>query len=227
MAQNLTLDPNQPLSASELVLLNGDKFAKKVMMGNIQLMHTEASVSVAQLGQAILAAAVLAVESTRNLQLEVRQKKATFGLRKVTKLYGDPTPHPVEWPDYCLESQLLQIADQLKQKDGSNQVTNMIYAWLREDSGSPWQTTIELVKSGMAQRGLLEAYEEKSLKIFTVTRYSLPDSTKSLAAQLPIQPVQQLLSNCEGNRKDVWDLLIKQIKKAIKDRTEQSDMDFD
>ena len=137
MASNLTLDPTQALSASELVLLRGDKFAKKVMMGNTQLMHKEASVSVSQLGQATLATAILAVEFTGNLQLEVRQEKALFGLRKVTNLYGNPTPRPIEWPEYCLESQLLQIADRLKGKDGSNQVANMIYAWLREDSDSP------------------------------------------------------------------------------------------
>ena len=227
MTPNPNLDPGQPLSPSELVLLNGEKFAKKVMMGNIQLMHMEASVSAAQLGQAILVCAILVLESSGNLQLEARQEKALFGLRKVTNLYGNPTPNPVEWPETCPESQLLQIAGRLKEKDGGNQVTNMIYTWLKADSGAPWQTTIELVKSGMAQRGLLAAFEEKKLKVFTQTRYELPDSTKSLAAQLPVQPIQQLLSNCESYRKDIWDLLVKQIKKAIKDRTEQSDMDFD
>ena len=227
MTPNPTIYPGQTFSASELVLLNGEKFAKKVMMGNIQLMHSEESVSVAQLGQAILDAAVLAVESSGNLQLEARQEKAMFGLRKVANLYANPTPQPVEWPGPCLEAQTVQIASRLKVKDGNNQVSNVIYAWLREDSGSPWQSVIELVKAGMAQRGLLEAYEEKSLKIFTITRYSLPDSTKTLAAQQSIHPVQQLLSNCENYRKEFWDLLIKQIKKAIKDRTEQDDVDFD
>jgi hypothetical protein len=227
MTPNPTLYPNQPLSASELVLLNGEKFAQKVMMGNTQLMHSEASVSTAQLGQAILAAGILGVEATGNLQLELRQEKATLGLRKVTRLYGNPTPGPIEWPEACLESAFLKISNQLKAKDGSNQVTNVIYTWLREDSGSPWQSTIELVKSGLAQRGLLEAYEEKRLKVFTVTQYALPDSTKSLAATLSVHPIQQLLSNCESYRKELWDLLVKQIKKAIKDRTEQSSVDYD
>ena len=227
MTPNPTIYPDQPISASELVLLNGEKFAKKVMMGNIQLMHTQESVSYSQLGQAILAAAVLAAESSGNLQLETRQEKAMFGLRKVTNLYANPNPQPLEWPQACPEAQIVQIADSLKAKDGGNQVSNIIYAWLREDSGTPWQTVIERVKAGMTQRGLLEAYEEKSLKIFTVTRYSLPESSKALAAGQSIHPVQQLLSNCENYRKDIWDLLIKQIKKAIKDRTEQDDVDFD
>ena len=111
MSPNPTIYPGRPLSASELVLLNGEKFAKKVMMGNIQLMHTQESVSAAQLGQAILAAGVLALEASSNLALEARQEKALFGLRKVTNLYANPKPQADEWPETCLESQFLQIYD--------------------------------------------------------------------------------------------------------------------
>jgi hypothetical protein len=228
MPSNLTLDPTNPLSASELVLLNGDQFANKVMLGNIQLLHTDASVSVSQLGQAILAAAVLADESSGNLRLEVRQEKAMLGLRKVKKLYANPTSYPVEWPQYSLESQLQQIADRFKNDDDSHQVSNLIYAWLQQDSSSPWQSTIEMVKSGLAERDLLEKTEQTKLKILTVVNYSLPESTFSMARQLPFEPVKQLLKNCESNRQDIWDLLVKEIKKAIKDRTEQDDdIDFD
>ena len=156
MPSNISLDPTNPLSASELVLLNGDQFAKKVMLGNIKLLHTDASVSVSQLAQAMLVAAVLADESSGNLRLEVRQEKAMFGLRKVKNLYANPTPHPVEWPQFSLESQLPQIAERFKNDDDSHRVSNLIYAWLRQDSSSPWQSTIEMVKSGLTERGLLE-----------------------------------------------------------------------
>ena len=33
-----TINPKTPLSPSELVFLNGEQFAKKVMMGNIELL---------------------------------------------------------------------------------------------------------------------------------------------------------------------------------------------
>lgn len=228
MPSDNSLDPINLLTPSELVLLNGEHFAKKVMMGNIKLLHTDASVSFSQLGQAILAAAVLADESTGNLQLEVRQEKATFGLRKVKRLFANPTPHQVEWPQYSLEHQLPEIAERFKNDEDSYQVSNLIYAWLRQDSSSPWQSTIEMVESGLAERGLLEKTEEKKLKILTVVNYSLPESTASLAKQYPFEPIKQLLKNCESYRQDIWDLLVKEIKRAIKDRTEQDDdMDFD
>ena len=228
MSNNLSPNPGHPISPSELVLLNGDQFAKKVMMGNIKLLNSEASVSVSQLGQAILAAAVLAAEAVGNLELEIRQEKAMFGLRKVKNLYANPTPTPVEWPKYSLEAQLPPIAERFKNDQESNEVSNLIYSWLRQDSSSPWQSTIEMVKSGLAERGLLDTSEETKLKVFTVTDYSLPQDTALLAAEQPVEPVKQLLANCENDRREIWDLLVKQIKSAIKARTEQDDsVDFD
>ena len=228
MSNNLSPNPGNPISSSELVLLRGDQFAKKVMIGNIKLLHTDASVSISQLGQAILAAAVLAAEAAGNLQLEVRQGKAMFGLRKVKNLYANPTPTPVEWPKYSLEAQLPPIAERFKNDQDSHEVSNLIYAWLRQDSSSPWQSAIEMVQSGLAERGLLDTSEETKLKVFTKINYSLPESTASLAAEQPIEPVKQLLANCENDRREIWDLLVKQIKSAIKARTEQDDsVDFD
>ena len=228
MSNNLSPNPGHPISPSELVLLKGDQFAKKVMMGNIKLLNSEASVSVSQLGQAILAVAVLAAEAAGNLQLEVRQGKAMFGLRKVKNLYANPTPTPVEWPKYSLEAQLPPIAERFKNDQESHEVSNLIYSWLRQDSSSPWQSTIEMIKSGLAERGLLDTSEETKLKVFTVTNYSLPQDTALLAAEQPVESVKQLLANCENGRREIWDLLVNQFKSAIKARTEQDDdVDFD
>jgi hypothetical protein len=228
MSSTSSINPSNPLSPSEHVLLNGEQFAKKVMMGNIKLLHTEASVSISQLGQAILAAAVLAAEAAGNLQLEIRQEKAMFGLRKVKKLYANPTQSPVEWPQYSLEAQLPPIAERFKNDQDSHEVSNLIYAWVRQDSSFPWQSTIEMVQSGLAERGLLDTSEETKLKVFTVTNYTLPETTASLAAEQPVEPIKQILEDCENNRREIWDLLLKQFKSAIKARTEQDDsMDFD
>jgi hypothetical protein len=227
MSDDLKIDPTNPISPSELILLNGDQFAQKVMLGNVQLMHSEASVSVSQLGEAILAAAVLAVESVGNLQLDVRSEKAMFGLRKVKSLFVKPTFQPNYWPDYCLEAQLIQIGERLDREEESAKFSDLIYIWLRQDSSSPWQSTIEMVQSGLAERGLLEKSETTKLKVFTTINYSLPETTVALAEEYSVDPVRELLKNCENNRKEIWDLIKKENKKAIKQRTEQSDMDMD
>jgi len=227
MSNSQEIEPTLALSPSELVLLNGEHFAQKVMMGNIQLMHSEDSVSFSQLGESILAAAVLVVRSTGNLDLEIRLEKAMFGIRKVKSLYAKSTTITNSWPDYSLESQLVQIATRLDKEGEPFKVSDLIYIWLRQDSSSPWQSTIQMVQSGLAERELLEKSESTKLKVFTTVNYSLPDSTAELAKQFPIEPLKNLLTSCEENQKETWELLRKEIKKAIKQRTEQDDADFD
>jgi hypothetical protein len=112
----------------------------------------------------------------------------------------------------------------------NKEVYNLVYAWLGSDFTSPWQETIERLKASMARRKLLDSHEEKKLKIFTTTSYTLPEGTRVLAKGQPISPVRSLLDNCRKSRPQVWKLLEKGIKKAISDRTERSDtddMDFD
>ena len=227
MSTAVKIDPTSPLTPSELVLLHGDQFAKKVMMGNIQLMHTDASVSYAQLGEAILAAGVLSVESAGNLELEIRSGKAMLGLRKVKSIYAKPGMTNNAWPEKSLESQAIEITQNLVGQGESPKVSDLIYTWLRQDSSSPWQAVITMVQSGLADRDLLEKSETTKLKVFTTVNYSLPESTAALAEQHPAKPVKEMLEECEENRKEFYELLKKEFKKAIKQRTEQDDMDFD
>ena len=84
-----------------------------------------------------------------------------------------------------------------------------------------------MVQAGLAERGLLETSERTKLKVFTTVNYSLPRITVALAEQYSIEPVRELLTNCENNQKEIWELLKKENKKAIKQRTEQDDMDMD
>ncbi len=103
----------------------------------------------------------------------------------------------------------------------------LVYAWLARDTSSPWQTVVSKTMAGLAARDLLEAVEETRLKVFSVTRYEMPESTASLRERYAPGPVRQMLADCEQYRPEVWKLLVRQIKAAIQDRTEQSDSDFD
>jgi hypothetical protein len=221
-----TIDPDHPLTPSEVVFLNGELFAKKVVLGNIDLMHNDQKVSVAQLGEAILAAAILSGEQAGAFRLEVRERKATLGLRKVRELFAIPAKASESLPEYSLEATFADLATYLLQKD-KNDLYTMLYTWLRQDAMSPWNTAVELLKAGMAQRGLLDAAEEKKLKLFKVTHYTLPERTVRLAKGQSVGPVKVLLENCERTRPEVWNQLQSAIKKAIAVRTEASKTDLD
>lgn len=217
------IDPLDLLTPSELVLLNGERFAKKVMLGNLKLLHSDESVSAAQLGLAMLTAAFLANEQIGAIRFDKRKKKAMLGLRKVDSLFALAGVTDITWPAPSLESDILTLVGRSREDEELWDVSNIVYAWLREDSGSPWGSAVELVKSDMASRGLLDEIKEKKLKILTTTRYELPYSTSDLSREYPVAPVESLLKTSESGRPDLWKLLTDQIKSAIKARTEQDD----
>jgi hypothetical protein len=201
--------------------LQGQQFAEKGgFLNKYKLMHIDQEVSLSDLGIHVLAAAFLAAEKAGAIRLEVRLKKALFGLTKATTVYAEPLAKP-EFPSSSLEAQVCQLADQFKMLKGENEVWRIVYAWMRQDVVAPWQGAAERIQAGMGERQLLEVIHEKKLKIFTTTRYELPGATRALAASLPAQMVQQLLDDCRTNRPEVWNLMVKQIKQGIDQRKEQ------
>ena len=221
-----TLDPDNPLTPSELVFLNGEQFAKKVTLGNVDLMHIDEKVSLAQLTGTILAAAILACEQAGAFRLEFRDRKAMLGLRKVRELFTVPADPRDNLPEHSLEATFSDLAAYLASQD-KNDIYSILYTWLGKDSMAPWNTALELFKAGMAERGLLEATAEKKLKIFTVTHYTLPERTARLVKGQPVAPVKAMLESCQRTRPDVWKELEAGIKKAITARTESSNTDLD
>lgn len=221
-----SIDPDNPLTPSEVVYLNGEMFAKRVMLGNVNLLHSNEKVSLTQLGQTILDTAILACEEAGAFRLDVRERKAMLGLRKVRELFAVPTSPGENLPEHSLEATFFELATRLAPQD-KNDIYTMFYAWFREDVTSPWKTALELLKAGMAKRGMLDTTEEKRLKIFTVTHYTLPERTARLVKGQSVERVRALLENCARSRPEVWKILESSIKKAISARTESSDTDID
>lgn len=216
------------LAPSELILLNGDRLAGKSRIGNVKLPQSGATVSAGDLGQIILAAAFLACEKASVIQLDVRKKKTLLGLRKVDVLYVEPQKENYNWPKHSLESEIYFLTVRLKDDKDNNEVANIIYEWLGENSASPWQRAVELVQSGMADRGALARIQERRLKVLKTTNYKMTVSTARLAAEQPLEPVIRLMEECQYARPYIWQLLISGMKSAINSRTEfYSNVDSD
>ncbi len=212
---------------SELVLLNGDRFARKSRTGNVKLPKNGASVSAGDLGMVMLAAAMLTSEKSNAIRLDVRKKKALLGLRKVDTLFAEPLDDLGEWPDNSLERQIWKISEQLRAENNKHEVENVINRWLGRDSNSPWHLVVDQVQAGLADRGALARIQERQMKVLKTTSYKMTLSTAQLAAEQPISPIMDLLEECQSNRPKVWLLLMKQIRSAIDSRTEfYSDFDM-
>lgn len=220
------INQNSPyLTASEQVYLQGEKFAEKgVFLNKYKLMHTDEQVSLSDLVTKVVAAACLASEKAGAIRLEVRKKKAMLGLAKVTTIYAEPLTRS-DFPRGSLEANIFDLATHYQLMKGQNEIWMLVYAWLRMDVVSPWARAAELIQAGLGERQLVDVISEKKLKIFTTTRYELPESIRSLAAAAPVQPVQQLFADCRTGRPELWELLVKQIKQGVEKRKETDTTD--
>ncbi|HHX42570.1 MAG TPA: hypothetical protein GX714_01085 [Chloroflexi bacterium] len=210
-----------PLTASELVLLKGEHFAKRAPRGNVDLLHTGAKVSAAELGQRMVAVAFLACERVGTVRLEVRPKRAFFGLRTVDTLYAEPGDGSYAWPTPSIEGSLRSLAVEWAEDKAQNEIANIVHTLLREDSPDPWHALIERVKSDLAARGLLRTAEQRTLRVFDPIRYHLPETTASLAARQSETSLQEILDECQRTRPPVWKLLLTGLDKAASQRTER------
>lgn len=212
----------QSLIPSELVFFNGEKFASsKGIFNKVSLLHTDVQVNKVELVQHLLAAAFLANERAGWMRLELRQKKVLFGLGSKTALFADPTGKPAEWEGACLEDDLLNAA----RRASNSEVDTLVSVWLGQDVSDPYQEVIGRVKAHLAERGLLDMQEERKLKIFVSRSYSLNSEAQSFIAAQPLQPLTALLQNCQTTRPEVWQELLKQIKKGVDSRQEKMDTD--
>lgn len=204
---------------SELIYLHGEKYAQPAGMltAKVKLLHQEAKVSAPELGQAILAATLLACEHSGGIRLRVGTQKALFGLRTVTVLFADPGQPSFRFPDHSLEAQVCALVSK-----GPVKVSDLIYTLLQEDSTEPWQDVAELVKGSLNARGWLESETVTRLKIFKTVNCRLPERTAQLAAAQPLDWINHLL-NSAPQRPDVWKLLVSEITSGRNSRQKSSD----
>lgn len=223
----MTVEPRaipggEALAPTEVVFLHGDQFAPaaRALDQKTALLHTDAKVSAARLGEAIFAAMVLANEQAGAVRLEVRPEKALLGLRKVKNLYVLPSGTPFEWPAHSLEYRLLAAL-----RDGPARIGDLVYRFLGEDSYAPWASAVALVPHGLHARGLLETEERKVLRIIPISKLRLPEGTASLAARHPIEPISALLAGCQRGRTEVWEALTAGIAGGVSRRKRQDQTD--
>ena len=210
---------------SEVVLLNGERFAQPAALVNKYTVHASGQgVSSNKLAVVVWSAALLANEQYGLIRLTPSVNSTLFGLVKTPTLLVEPTGVQPGWPAGSLEANLIEVTRQL-QATRQNNLHMIVYRWLGSDYSAPFHMVLQMVEQGLGQRGLMQEVEGRTLGIFKTKKLVLPDSTRPFIAGQPISPVQQLLQQCEQFRPDVWKTMQKNIEKAISQRTEQTDSD--
>jgi hypothetical protein len=209
-----------PFTPSELILLNGDKFAPEVQTGGHQLLCSEGMVNGHYLAVMMTAAAILANEEENALSFEIKQRKKFFSSNPEKQLFIHPLGQPPNWNGYTLESAVLYSAGQFFAVQGDHSVRNVVYSVLLEDRKQPWQKVIEFVEWGLATSNWLMPVEGDAAKAFQ-TPFICPDKVQELAFSQPMGPVKELLSNCKKSTPEIWKLLLAEIDQALKDRVKK------
>lgn len=207
------------LTSSELVYFNGQLFAQKVMMGNHELVHNNTKVSINQLADAMLLAAILDNESNGTIKLEIKTSKGLFGMLTTHSVNINLTGTKNDSPENTLELAVYQIAERLSKGKGGQSVTveDIIYNFFSEDVAWPQKNIIGMVLSGLYKRGILLTNEKNDYIPY-------PDTLKLLENQT-VEPVQKNISTSEKGRPELHALLFKQIQSGLKKRVE-SDADL-
>jgi hypothetical protein len=212
-AQPLVLTP------SERVLLDPERFSPAAgMLGYSEVsLVSGRKVDADKLAERMLAAALLAVRQAGGLALERRSSKAMFGLMNRETLHAVPGPRTPSWPQGSLEAALgPRLA-------GNPGVEDLVAGLLGAESASPGQRLCGMAKAGLGQRGVLQAEEKKTLKLFTSIVYTLPEANRAAVQSAGSEHVQALLAACERDHPELWTALLKAIRAALVRMTESRD----
>ena len=192
---------------SELVLLFGDRFTPEagLLASKEEVLTSGVKVNSEKLMNAAVGAAVWAVHRSGAATLQMREAKKLFGLMKTQKLHVVRGTVPSPFPAGSLESVIVEASEM------EPEVQKILESYIGSETSDPPSRVLALMKAGMSGRGLLEAEERKTLKVFTTIAYTLPESTRAAAGREPLEPVQALLRDAEQREPD----LFKAVQKAI------------
>lgn len=208
-------------SASGIVYLFGDRFAKKARLGGEQLVHGGAKVSPEGLANQLLLFAFARFASDGYLQMEqLEQKRMKIFVDRDVRLTrtGEPSP-----PLYGLE---VAIWENIRDDPDLDRVTNIIRRIIQTTSSRPWDVIVDKAKEGLLEQGYLAT--EKEVRRFR------PDKVHWSAEEAQIAPhegkvdeVKSMLDSFEARDPTLYKELVGAVKRGIRSMYESPDYDFD
>lgn len=204
------------MTPSEVVLLDGERFAGKRLVGNVRLLHADRKVAADELAVAVLTAAFLANDERDAVRFETGDLPRWFGLRSRRALFvGRETP---PWPRDTLEWAVPSFLAELTTGEHRDRapVGALVDSFFDGDRADPWRYVVDLVTDGLAARGLLDRRPERVFRLDTGRiEYDLPASIAQLTRETAPEPIERLFGATQTARPDVWELLQWEIERAV------------
>jgi hypothetical protein len=200
---------------SELIFLNGEKYAREISDGRsaVSLLHVNKRVSSRELAHTAILAAILANEQPGNISLHAIGRRSLLGRRGPKTLSVEPGCARALFPLYSLESFIPTIMER-----GPIEASELVFALLREYAEDSHRWAIDLVQGGLAARGIIEVEEVRQKGIVTASYFRLTDAKAKLAARQPLEPVSGLLKQAATGRPEIFRLLEARIELGLAKR---------
>lgn len=213
------------LTPSEVVLLDGERFAGKRLVGNVRLLHGDRKVAADELAVGVLTAAFLANDERDVIRFETGDLPRWFGLRSRRALFVGPGREAPAWPRHTLEWAVPAFLAEMTTREEQERapVGALVDSFFDGDRADPWRYVVDLVKDGLAARDLLDRRPERLFRLDTGRiEYVLPASTEHLARETAPERIERLFGATATARPEVWELLRWEIRRAVAARTDSS-----
>lgn len=143
---------------SEVVLFNGERFARRRLVGNVRLLHSGERVAARPLGRAILRAAFLANDEADVVRFRHGEVPTWFGRRSRRTLFVEPGRAAPEWPRLTVEWAVSTFLEELPRGGtGGVPVGALVDSFFDGDQADPWSYVVDLVRDGLVARGCSSA----------------------------------------------------------------------
>jgi hypothetical protein len=208
-------------SASGVVYLFGDRFAKKARLGGEKLVFGGQKVKLSDLADKLLVAAFADLANRGYLALEVVEQKR-LGLFTSRDVQVTRAAQPAE-PLFGLEAAIWgNIADD-PQQDRIREIISRITGGTQPN---PWRDIVDLAKNGLAEQGfLLTEKEVRRLRPDKI--HWSPNEESILPHEGRVDEVKALLSSLETRDPTLHKQLVESVKKGVQAMVEEQDFGFD
>jgi hypothetical protein len=209
----------QVLTPSEIVLLFGDRFVKKAMLGE-KLILADMKVSTSDLAEMMMTAGILASQARGFMTLNIEKGKALFGLVKTEKLKVSRGNVTSDWPAQSFEAELLAALG-----NEAMELDDLVIAYIGGQSSSPQRDFIARVKGDLAARGVVTAEVKKVLGLSVGMNVLLTPAQRARIEQAGPSDVTALVANAEKSQPEILKKIKSSVSSAFVNRTEQSGPD--
>jgi len=208
-------------SASNIVYLFGDRFAKGARVGGAKLIYGGNKVKLSDLGDKLVLAAFAGLASKGYLGLEAVEEKK-LGLFTSKDVLVTRLSSPSE-PLYGLE---LAIWDNITGDPKQDRVRPIISRITGGTRLNPWNDLVNLAKNGLAEQGYLNVDKEE-LRFRPDKVHWSANEGLILPLEGKVDEVKAMLSSLESRDPAMYKQLVESVKKGIQAMVESPDFDSD